>query len=328
MFGVQSRWNLKAHLGLARTVKVHVNPYPAYEKLYQNLSLWKMKNMLSFFIPFLFLGCHEIQEQAIKHNIMESTANEQLVQTTESTLEKRFLPPKGYKRPTASTSSYTSFLRNIELKPHGSTVHLYNGIEKHNKVADAVLRFDVGKYDLQQCADAVMRIRAEYLFSQKRYRDIHFKFTNGFQAEYLRWQQGERIVVSGNTCQWVKKAKVDTSYDAFRNYLEKVYAYAGSLSLSKELLAVKNLKSIEAGDVFIKGGTPGHAVTVMDVAMNAKGEKIFLLSQSYMPAQDIHILKNFNDLSISPWYRVSDIESTLETPEYTFEPQDLMRFAE
>jgi hypothetical protein len=85
-------------------------------------------------------------------------------------------------------------------------------------------------------------------------------------------------------------------------------------------LAVQNLKSIEAGDVFIKGGTPGHAVTVMDVAMNAKGEKIFLLSQSYMPAQDIHILKNFNDLSISPWYRVSDIESTLETPEYTFEP--------
>jgi hypothetical protein len=105
-----------------------------------------------------------------------------------------------------------------------------------------------------------------------------------------------------------------------------VYSYAGSLSLSKELQPVDDLQAIKAGDVFIIGGSPGHAVTVMDIAVNKAGEKVFLLSQSYMPAQDIHVLKNLNNLDISPWYKVKDIKDVLETPEYTFESNNLMRF--
>jgi hypothetical protein len=98
------------------------------------------------------------------------------------------------------------------------------------------------------------------------------------------------------------------------------------LSLSKELQSVDDLQSVEAGDVFIIGGSPGHAVTVMDIAVNKSGEKVFMLSQSYMPAQDIHVLKNLNNLNISPWYKVKDIKDVLDTPEYTFEPNNLMRF--
>jgi hypothetical protein len=64
----------------------------------------------------------------------------------------------------------------------------------------------------------------------------------------------------------------------------------------------------------------------MDIAVNKAGEKVFLLSQSYMPAQDIHVLKNLNNLDISPWYKVKDIKDVLETPEYTFESNNLMRF--
>jgi len=49
---------------------------------------------------------------------------------------------------------------------------------------------------------------------------------------------------------------------------------------------------------------PGHAVIVVDMAEDAKGQRAFLLAQSYMPAQDIHILKNPMDADLSPWCRV------------------------
>lgn len=282
--------------------------------------------MIIGFLTLFIASCNELQQHSIKHNLTEHTLNEDIIQAEESTIETRFLPPKGYIRELVNKNSYTHFLRNLKLKPHGTLVHLYNGTEKHNKVADAVLHFDVGKLDLQQCADAVMRLRAEYLYSQHEYDDIHFNFTNGFRADYSHWKNGERIAVNGNSSRWVKQAKPDSSYETFRKYLDNVYTYAGSLSLSKELQPVDNINNIQSGDIFIVGGSPGHAVTVMDVAVNTNGEKVFMLSQSYMPAQDIHVLKNLSNLSISPWYKLSDIHTILETPEYTFNKNNLMRF--
>ena len=131
---------------------------------------------------FLLVSCNEIQQQAVKHSIVEPTVNHQIVNPKGNSLATRFKPPAGYTRIDENKNSYATFLRNVELKPHGALVHLYDGREKHNKVADAILSYDVGSLDLQQCADAVMRIRAEYLYSQKKFDTIHFNFTNGFKA--------------------------------------------------------------------------------------------------------------------------------------------------
>jgi hypothetical protein len=86
------------------------------------------------------------------------------------------------------------------------------------------------------------------------------------------------------------------------------------------------IDQIEIGDVFVRGGSPGHAVIVVDLAADkATGKKVFLLAQSYMPAQDIHVLKNPADPKLSPWY-ASDFGEILETPEWTFSKGELMRF--
>ncbi|MEA3450960.1 MAG: DUF4846 domain-containing protein, partial [Bacteroidota bacterium] len=70
----------------------------------------------------------------------------------------------------------------------------------------------------------------------------------------------------------------------------------------------------------------GHSVMVVDMAENIKtGEKIFLIVQSFMPAQSIHILKNFNNSSLNPWYSLNFGEK-LYTPEWTFTKDDLLRF--
>jgi hypothetical protein len=124
---------------------------------------------------------------------------------------------------------------------------------------------------------------------------------------------------------WQKNGSPDNSYSSFRSYLEKVFTYAGTLSLSKEMKEI-NIKNVMHGDVFVQGGSPGHAVMVVDVAENKKtGERIFMLAQSYMPAQEIHVLKNINESSRSPWYKVDETKG-LETPEWYFEPSSLKRF--
>ena len=239
----------------------------------------------------------------------------------------RFNVPEGYKRIIADSGSFSFFLQHFPLKEHGAKVYYYNGEEKSNAgVYEAVLDIDVGEQDLQQCADAVMRLRAEYLYSLRQYDKIHFNFTNGFNAEYTRWAEGERIKVNGNKVSWYSSTTKDYSANTFSKYLEKVFMFAGTLSLSKELKTV-SIDDIQIGDVFIHGGSPGHAIIVMDMAINSNGKKIFMVAQSYMPAQSIHVLKNFNNSTLSPWYDLSAMDE-MKTPEWTFEKTELKRFEE
>lgn len=246
--------------------------------------------------------------------------------STKNTIATRFTIPADYKRIIPVKNSFAEYLQNLKLKPEGTLVYTYNGkIKEPRNVYVAVVDIDVGDKDLQQCADAVMRLRAEYLYSQNRFDEIHFNFTNGFNAQYSKWREGYRISVKGNITSWVKKYNESTSYADFREYLNIVFTYAGTLSLAKELEPVE-LSEIQIGDVFIKGGSPGHAVLVVDMAVNEKtGEKIFLLAQSYMPAQNIQILKNPMNTGLSPWYSINFGE-TLQTPEWDFKKEHLKSF--
>ena len=81
------------------------------------------------------------------------------------------------------------------------------------------------------------------------------------------------------------------------------------------------------GDVFIQGGFPGHAVLVADMVVNkATGDARFLLIQSYMPAQDMHILTNPKGEAGTPWYPIPPAEGELITPEWIFKSAHLRRF--
>ena len=183
----------------------------------------------------------------------------------------------------------------------------------------------IGNKDLQQCADAVMHLRAKYLFKNQLRGNIHFTLTNGFRADYGKWAEGYRITISGNKAQWERTALPDTSYATFCDYMEFIYTYCGTLSLSEELTQV-NYEELQPGDVLIKGGAPGHAEIVMDVAQNRKGEKVYLLAQSYMPAQEIQVLANPQNKTLSPWYELRSNESKIVTPEWEFDSGQLKRF--
>ncbi len=129
------------------------------------------------------------------------------IQAEGTSVETRIKPPNGFERTAAPVGSFAAYLRKVSLKPASAGVFLYNGLPKLNQVHVAVMDIDVGTRDLQQCADAVMRLRAEYLYAQKRYADIHFNFTNGFNCSYSKWREGYRVKVSGNQVSWYKKGQ-------------------------------------------------------------------------------------------------------------------------
>ena len=242
------------------------------------------------------------------------------------TIEERFSTPEGFERSTVAEKSFGAYLRQLPLKPDGAKVHYFDGREKSRAgVYAAVVDLDLDPRNLQQCADAVIRLRGEYLFDQQRYNEINFHFTNGFETSYKKWSEGYRIKVDGRNVSWYPTNKTGNSYKAFRQYLKMVFAYAGTISLNQELNP-KAIEDIEIGDVFIQAGSPGHAVIVVDLAKHPDtGEKRFLLAQSYMPAQDIQILQNPANEPENPWYS-NQIVAQLRTPEWTFNKTDLKSY--
>ena len=126
---------------------------------------------------------------------------------------------------------------------------------------------------------------------------------------------------------WRKSSRVKHSYGDFMSYMTLVFSYAGTHSLSLELDDVKSISDMRPGDLFIQGGFPGHAILVVDMAQNpSTGKKVFMLAQSFMPAQEMHILENPTDPDMSPWYPL-DFGETLYTPEWRFQKSDLKRFS-
>jgi len=233
-----------------------------------------------------------------------------LIDTAGKTIFKRFDPPPGFSRTVIDTFSFGFFLRHLKLKTFGTRVRYYNGQPKNKpNVYISVIDMDIGNRDLQQCADAIMRLRSEFLYARQRYHDIHFNFvSDGRPRFYEDFVEG------------------DHSYEKFREYLDYIFAYANTRSLEQELIPVGSILEIRIGDVFIQTGNPyGHAVIVTDMAENIDtGEKVYMLAQGYMPAQDIQVLVNRENTMISPWYTLG--EGPIETPEWTFMPVDLKRF--
>ncbi len=246
-------------------------------------------------------------------------------------LWKRFPPPATYRRIPSKKGSFANWLRLLPLLPGKPPVHLHDGSLKYSQdVHAAVVDIDVGKRDLQQCADAVMRLRAEYLLAAGRASKICFRFGRGDRATWSKWRDGFRPPKGNKRAPWERKARPDRSYRNFRRYMNKVFGLSGTGSLKGDLDLVEDVSMIEIGDVFIErepGTSFGHAVLVMDVAKNPDGRRAFLLSQSYMPAQEIHILKNNEAKDLSPWYTLEPGE-ILNTPEWPFPPGSLRRFTE
>ncbi|MBD3166396.1 hypothetical protein GF324_07350 [bacterium] len=242
-------------------------------------------------------------------------------------LDHRFDPPQGYERVPVSERSYGAWLRGLPLEPGRGVVLYHDGRQKHNQRNHAaVVAVDCGAKDLQQCADAVIRLHAEYLYGTNRRDLIAYHFTSGDLCRWSDWKHGYRPLVQGNDVRFMQRAAPDSSYASFRSYLDTVFMYAGTLSIHREAKPVPAGETAQPGDFLLDPGSPGHAMLVIDAAHRSEtGEETILLAQSYMPAQSIHIVNNLTDPALSPWYRWSH-EREIQTPDWRFEPGQLYRW--
>lgn len=217
--------------------------------------------------------------------------------------------PDGYTRCSVPPGAFAQWLRSFKLRSN-NTVYLYNGQPADRQdMQYAVLNLTTGTKNLQQCADAIMRLRAEYYFARKEYGKIEFV-------------DGKKKYNFGDY-----SANIEATSDTHRllmGFLENVFINCGTYTVNTMSNPIP-LTSMQPGDMFVKAGSPGHAMIVMDVAQNAAGQKIYLLAQSYMPAQDMHIVVNPGNTALNPWYQAND-GGIIVTPGFVFLSSQLKRW--
>ncbi len=224
-------------------------------------------------------------------------------------LEAAFPPPQGYTRVPVEPGTFGAWLRGLPLRPAGTPVRDFQGgqiLAGDDPRIAAVAELDVGTANLQQCADSIIRLHAEWLWAQGQKERIAYRFTSGDLASWSRYAAGERAKVSGSKVKWVRSAAADSSRASFRSYLDRVFTYAGTLSLQGEKKRPSR-EDVQPGDFFVLGGSPGHVVLVLDVAVNTAGERLALLGQGFIPAQDFQILSPGKD---GPWFSLAGDEVT------------------
>ena len=234
-------------------------------------------------------------------------------------LEDRFPAPPGFQRAPAELGSYASWLRRLPLRTDRTVVHAYDGTPL-DRPSVALLLLDVGRRDLMQCADSIIRLHAEYLWSQGRADEASYSFTSGDRSHWKDWRAGEQFVVRGNKVIRGQGRVRPDNHRTFRRWLDLIFTYAGTASLAREGQKLKSSAPTAAGDFFVDPGFPGHAVIVLDIVSNESGRRLALLAQGFMPAEDVHIL-GADSAELHHWFELpQDTDDRLSTP--SWEPFD------
>ncbi len=238
------------------------------------------------------------------------------------TVITRFNPPAGYARVGSPAGSFGDYLQTLPLKEDGAPVLLFDGKQRQDAHHEAVIDLDIGKTDVQQGTDALIRLRAEYLFKTGKFDAISYHFMSGFECPFSKWAEGYRVKVSGKNVAWELKAEPSADYATFQKYLNTLFVYVNARSLPADLEIAGDM---QIGDVFVNNESGG--VMVIDMAESpGTGDTVFLLAQAKIPAQSIHILQNTANPALSPWYSYGELPLT--TPEGTYGANELFRFRE
>lgn len=243
-------------------------------------------------------------------------------------LSSRFAPPPGFRRVAVAAGSFGEWLRGLPLAATGTAVVSYGGEvilpAGHANLA-AVVAVDIGSADLQQCADSVIRMHAEWSWSSGA-RDMSYRAASGTPLPFAKWARGERPVATpnGKSITWEAKAKADPeggSHASFRKYLDNVFMWANTVALSVQAKKI-SLTEARPGDFVIMPGNPGHAVLILDMAVSEKGERVALLGQGFMPAQSFQVLR---PSPASAWFTLDPAAPGLTTPFWPTFPWDALR---
>ena len=205
-------------------------------------------------------------------------------------------------------------MRTLPVKKAGEEVMLYTGAKKEKQDSYiAIFDLPLDKGNLQQRSSTIMRLYGEYFWMNRDYDNLGFALLSNFNMDYNKWIAGKRLAAGNGTFGWYEGGDNGDTYDNFLEYMQYYFKYTGMDSL---LAASKETKAenISVGDFFLDEKKE-NAAMVVDVAEDSEGDRCFLLASGGSPAQDMEILKN--PAHEDPWYYVSELKDTFETPEFT-----------
>ena len=300
-----------------------------FKTQYESVGFFRSYHMKKVILALFVLAALTLvafQFKPVKQTVAAVITKPSYIHKEGMTIKDRVLIPEGFTRAPYAEGTFQEYVRNYDLKPFSAKVINYDGNPYFYQLGHVgVLEIPVPDNGLQQCADALIRIRSEYLWEKGQKDKIGFNFTSGHYCSWSQYAEGYRPKINGNKVTFHKTAHADHSKANFYRYLNLIFTYSGTISLYQELQKITAIDQLEIGDMLIVGGSPGHVVMIGDVIQNDVGEKRFLLFQGNTPAQSVHILKNLDDTDISPWYKLK-LNSEISVPGYTFASSKFVRF--
>lgn len=208
-------------------------------------------------------------------------------------------------------SSFGYYLRNLPLTLSVAVLNYRGTVFKvsDDSTVAGVIPIAIKGKNLWQCMDILQVLHMDYLDSQKRKSEINYYLPEGTKFSWLEWQKGLRPVFKGLAFQKIKQAQVDTSAASFNRYCNTIFQYSSTQTFWHYYPDLK-FADIQPGDFITKKGKKGHAVLILDIAINEMGEKVALIGQGDTPACQFYLLqKNGN-----PWFKIDKDMSYPDLP--------------
>jgi hypothetical protein len=244
----------------------------------------------------------------------------------DASLETRFPAPPGYTRAKAEAGSFAEWLRSLPMAPEGTPAKTFDGrdsLPADDDYLAGVIAIDTGGTDLQQSSDVIVRLHAEYLWSRGERDEISYLSATKLNMPLSRWEKGQRLIANGATVFWAVKGKpAELSHAEFRKYLDAVFNWANSTSLSPRSAPVPDPKDLVAGDFFLQSESPYHVAVVLDIAEKPSGERVALLGQARNPSESIHVIRPGK---ATPWFSVRPPVPVMTPHSKSLAWQDLRR---
>jgi len=235
------------------------------------------------------------------------------VTRAQTTIGEISLPSNDYQRIETEKNSFADYLRNLPLKKRGTDVINFRaGVFKAGSDTSVayVIDMDIISRRLEQCMDILVRLYAEYLWSVKQTDNLILPLPGGYWLKWQDWESGFRPVFKGIEVQMRKSTHTISIEQSYRSYLNTVYSESHTQQFYYAYQSVAREK-VQIGDFIIKKGTKGHAIMIVDLAMNKFGDMIALIGNGDTPACQFFLLNYQQD---RPWIPLKFDQETLQLP--------------
>jgi hypothetical protein len=231
----------------------------------------------------------------------------------------------GFRGFPAELGSFAEWLRLLPLAAPATPVRNHRGdivVPGDDEHLAAVVAIDVGTEDVQQSADVILRLHAEWRWFRSDFRMLYLS-DNELELPLQPRQNGEHLVDAADQSRESPDAAPQSKreYADFRRYLDRVFARSDAPALLAESVALPP-QDLEPGAFFLNDRHPAEVLVVLDVATSPTGQRRMLLAQALNPAQDLAVIRPNRDTA---WFAVHTDQPVRVPRAHPFAWKDLRR---